>query len=166
MLPLDDRFIERADPSLAAQPHRRSHRRSRTSREPSACSESCSPNIKNKSHTITAHVEVPKGGGTACWSRPAASSGDTRLRQDGKPSYEYNWLTSVRYKIAGTEKLPVGPCASGWSSSTTAAGREEGGPCSLFVNDAQVATGRVDKTEPARFSADDTFDVGRDTGRR
>jgi arylsulfatase len=40
----------------------------------------------------------------------------------------------------------------------------KGGTVTLFVNGAAVATGRVDRTEPARFSADETFDIGRDTG--
>ena len=34
----------------------------------------------------------------------------------------------------------------------------------LFVNDKQVAQGRVQKTVPARFSADEAFDIGLDTG--
>jgi arylsulfatase len=32
------------------------------------------------------------------------------------------------------------------------------------VNDKKVSEGRVEKTVPARFSADETFDVGMDTG--
>jgi arylsulfatase len=40
----------------------------------------------------------------------------------------------------------------------------KGGNVTLFVNDRKVAEGRVDKTVPGRFSADETFDIGMDTG--
>ena len=40
----------------------------------------------------------------------------------------------------------------------------KGGTVTLFVNDRQVAQGRVEKTIPSRFSADETFDIGLDTG--
>ena len=40
----------------------------------------------------------------------------------------------------------------------------KGGTVKLLVNGKQVGTGRVEKTEPARFSADETFDIGCDTG--
>jgi arylsulfatase len=61
VLPLDDRFMEREDPSL-----RPSLIQGRTSFTyyPGAyrIPESSSPNVKNKSHTITAKVEVPQAG--------------------------------------------------------------------------------------------------------
>jgi len=41
---------------------------------------------------------------------------------------------------------------------------ERGGKIELYVNDKKVGQGRVDKTVPGRFSADETFDVGMDTG--
>ena len=36
-------------------------------------------------------------------------------------------------------------------------------PVALFVNDKKVGEGRVDKTEPVRFSANETFDTGLDS---
>ena len=40
----------------------------------------------------------------------------------------------------------------------------KGGNASLFINDKKVGEGRVEKTVVARFSADETFDLGMDTG--
>src|SRR5262249_20871103 len=40
----------------------------------------------------------------------------------------------------------------------------KGGKVELYVNDKKVAEGRVDKTIPVRYSADETFDIGMDTG--
>ena len=33
----------------------------------------------------------------------------------------------------------------------------------MFVNDKKVGEGRIDKTEPVRFSANETFDTGLDS---
>ena len=40
----------------------------------------------------------------------------------------------------------------------------KGGTVELYVNDKKVGAGRVEKTVPGRFSADETFDIGMDTG--
>jgi hypothetical protein len=84
--------------------------------------------------------------------------------KNGKPCYEYNWFTQSRYKIAGTEKLPAGSCVIRMEFEYDGGGPGRGGTVRLLVDDKQVASGRVDKTEGGRFSADETFDVGCDTG--
>ena len=43
-------------------------------------------------------------------------------------------------------------------------GAGKGGVATLFVNGDEVAEGRIDKTEPSLFSADDTADVVKDEG--
>ena len=62
MLPLDDRFIERADPSL-----RPSLIEGKTSftyyAGATRIPESSSANVKNRSHTIVATIDMPKQGG-------------------------------------------------------------------------------------------------------
>ena len=40
----------------------------------------------------------------------------------------------------------------------------KGGIGTLFVDDKQIAQGRLDRTVCRRFSLDETFDVGADTG--
>ena len=128
--------------------------------------ESCSPNIKNRSHSITAHVEVPAEGGDGVLVAAGGVVGGYALYvKDRKPVYEYNYFTAG--PLQGNRRVaPSGrPLRrSAWSSSTTAgdSGRAERSSC--FVNGKEVGTGRVEKTEPARFSADETFDIGCDTG--
>ena len=39
-----------------------------------------------------------------------------------------------------------------------------GGTGSLLVDGMEVAQGRIERTIPSRFSLDETFDVGEDTG--
>jgi arylsulfatase len=84
--------------------------------------------------------------------------------KDRKPVYEYNCFTADRYRIAGPSPLPVGPCTIRMEFEYDGGGTGKGGTVKLSVNGKEVATGRVDKTEFMRFSADETFDVGCDTG--
>ncbi|HVZ88237.1 MAG TPA: arylsulfatase [Polyangia bacterium] len=164
VLPLDDRALERMDPAL-----RPSLIEGRTAFTYYAgayrIAESSAPNTKNRSHTITAHLEVPAGGADGVLvAEGGVVGGFTLYVKDGKPTYEYNWFTQARYKITGPDRLPSGPCTVRVAFAYDGGGIGKGGTVTLLVNDAVVATGRVDKTEPARFSADETFDVGRDTG--
>jgi len=84
--------------------------------------------------------------------------------KDGKPTYEYNWFTQSRYKVTSSEKLKPGPSTIRVEFKYDGGGVGKGGTASLFVNDKKVGEGRVEKTVPGRFSADETFDIGRDTG--
>ncbi|HTG52881.1 MAG TPA: arylsulfatase, partial [Candidatus Tectomicrobia bacterium] len=164
VLPLDDRFIERADPSM-----RPSLIEGRTDfvyfpgvhRVP----ESSSPNVKNKSHTITADVEIPKDGADGVLVAAGGNVGGyTLFLKDGKPNYEYNYFTVERSKIAGKDKLAPGKHTIRFEFKYDGGGVGKGGTGTLLVDGKEVAKGHVNKTVPGRFSADETFDTGEDTG--
>ena len=164
VLPLDDRFIERADPSLRPS---LIEGRTEFAYYPGAVRipESSAPNTKNKSHTITVNLENPKEGCNGVLvAEGGIVGGFTLYVKDGRPTYEYNWFTQDRYKVTGAQKLPIGTCTIRLDFDYDGGGIGKGGNVSLFVNDKKVAAGRVEKTEIARFSADETFDVGMDTG--
>ena len=164
VLPLDDRFIERADPAM-----RPSLIEGRTKftyfsgvrRVP----ESSSPNVKNKSHTISVDVEIPKGGADGVLVAAGGNVGGYALFiKDGVPTYEYNYFTVERFKIAGRDKLTPGKHAIRFEFKYDGAGIGKGGTGTIFVDGQETAKGRVEKTVPGRFSADETFDTGEDTG--
>ncbi len=164
VLPLDDRFIERADPamrpSLIAG-------RTKFTYFPGArrIPESSSPNVKNKSHTITVDVEIPDGGAdgvlVAAGGRVA---GYTLFVKDGKPIYQYNWFNQNRYTVAGPDHLAPGKHTVQVEFNYDGGGVGKGGSASLLVDGKKVADGRIEKTVLGRFSADETFDTGLDTG--
>jgi len=163
VLPLDDRFIERADPSL-----RPSLIEGRTSFTyyPGATRipESSAVNTKNKTHTIIATIDMPKQGGDGVIvAAGGIVAGYTLYVKDRKPIYEYNWFSQGRYKVASPDPLPEGQ-ATIRVEFVSDGGVGKGGKITLVVNDRMVAEGRVDKTVPGRFSADETFDIGMDTG--
>jgi arylsulfatase len=164
VLPLDDRFIERADPAM-----RPSLIEGRTKftyfpgvrRVP----ESSSPNVKNKSHTISVDVEVPKEGADGVLVAAGGNVGGYALFvKDGVPTYEYNYFTVERFKIAGKDKLTPGKHTVRFEFKYDGGGVGKGGTGTIFVDDREVAKGRVERTILGRFSADETFDTGEDTG--
>jgi arylsulfatase len=164
VLPLDDRFIERADPAM-----RPSLIEGRTKftyfpgvrRVP----ESSSPNVKNKSHTLTVDVEIPKEGANGVLVAAGGNVGGYALFvKDGKPSYEYNYFTVERFKIASKDQLTPGKHTIRFEFKYDGGGVGKGGTGTLFVDGKEVAKGRIEKTILGRFSADETFDTGEDTG--
>ncbi|MCC8951474.1 arylsulfatase [Bradyrhizobium sp. Arg62] len=164
VLPLDDRFIERADPSL--RPSLIAGRTDFTyypgaTRIP----ESSSPNVKNRSHSIAAYIDVPQAGGDGVLIAAGGTvAGYALYIKDGKPTYEYNWFSLQRYKVASSEKLAPGPAIIRVDFKYDGGGLGKGGVVTLFVNDTKVGEGRVEKSVLGRFSADETFDIGMDTG--
>jgi arylsulfatase len=84
--------------------------------------------------------------------------------QDGRPTYEYNFITQERSKVTGSQALVSGPNVVRMEFRYDGGGLGKGGTAALFVNDVKVGEGRIERTGWARFSADETFDVGEDTG--
>jgi arylsulfatase len=82
--------------------------------------------------------------------------------KDGKPSYVYNFLGLARYTIAASQALPPGPSTITLDFVYDGGGAGKGGKATLLVNGKPVAEGRVEKTQPNIFSADETADVGID----
>jgi len=161
VLPLDDRFAERGDPSLRPSLiEGRTHFTYFSGAE--RIPESSSPNIKNKSHIITAFVDQPGDG--VLVAAGGTVGGYTLFVKDGKPTYEYNWFGQQRYRVTSSEPLPPGKSTVRVEFKYDGGGLSKGGSVTLFLNDKKVAEGRVEQTIFARFSADETFDTGLDTG--
>src|SRR5271167_4791135 len=74
VLPLDDRFAERANPDLAGRPQLIKGNRQMLFRGMGRLTESSIVNTKNKSHALTAQLVVPPPAPKASLSRSAASS--------------------------------------------------------------------------------------------
>jgi arylsulfatase len=110
-------------------------------------------------------VEVPKGGADGVLVAAGGNVGGyTLFIKDGKPNYEYNYFTVERFRIAGQDALTPGKHAVRFEFKYDGGGVGKGGVGTLFVDGKPVASGRIGKTVPGRFSADETFDTGVDTG--
>jgi arylsulfatase A-like enzyme len=165
VFPLDDRFAERADPSL--RPSLLGGRTQFTYYSGVAhIPESSAANTKGKSHTITATVDVPKPGGTegVIVAEGGTIAGFTLYVKHGKPIYEYNWFGQARYKITSSAAVAPGRNVIKVDFKYDGGGVGKGGMVTLYLNDKKVGEGRIDKTVPVRFSADEAFDTGMDSG--
>jgi arylsulfatase A-like enzyme len=164
-LPIDDRVFERVNAELVGRPDLMAGRTSITlAQGMTGMSENVFLNIKNKSKTITADVEMPAGkaaNGTII-VQGGRFGGWSLYVKDGVPAYDYNFLGLERTTIAGKEQLKPGKATIRFEFAYDGGGFGKGGKATLFVNDQQVGEGRIGHTQPMIFSADETADVGID----
>jgi arylsulfatase len=166
VLPLDDRLTERFVAATVGRPDLMAGRTSLTVHEGmTGMSENVFINLKNRSHTITAEVEIPKNGANGVILAQAGRFGGWSLYlMGGKPMYTYNFLGLQRYTIAAKQAVPAGKATIRFEFAYDGGGLGKGGTGTIFVNGKKVATGRVEKTQFAVYSADEGADVGSDEG--
>jgi len=164
VLPIDDRGIERLDPAIAGRPDLMAGRTSLTVYEGmTGMSENVFINMKNRSYTITADIDVPKGGAKGVILAQAGRFGGWSLyMKDGKPVFTYNWLGLERYTISANQPLPAGKATIRFEFAYDGHGLGKGGTGTLFVNGKQTAQGNVERTQALMFSGDEGADVGED----
>jgi arylsulfatase len=122
-------------------------------------------NVKNRSNTITAELEIPPGGAKGVVLAQAGRFGGWSLYfQDGRPAYAYNWIGRETYTVAAPQPVVPGRAEVRLDFAYDGGGRGKGGTATLFVNGQQVAEGRIANTNPIMFSADEAADVGVDEG--
>jgi arylsulfatase len=174
VLPLDSSFADRANPAI-----RPNFNRGRTHfayypgmiRIP----EGSAPDIKNKSFRITAEVEVPENGADGVIvTQGGRFGGWALLVLDGKPLFAYAlsnqdgdlYPHQERYKtrIKGSDPLAPGKRTIVFDFAYDGGGPGKGGTGTLLVDSKKAAEGRIERTQYIRFSLDESFDVGQDTG--
>jgi arylsulfatase len=127
--------------------------------------ESIFVNVKNRSKTITAEIEVPASGENGTIIAQGGRFGGWSLYvKNGVPAYDYNFLGLQRFSVAATKPLAPGKETIKFDFVYDGGGPGKGGTGTLFVNDEKVAEGRIDHTQAGMFSADETADVGIDLG--
>jgi arylsulfatase len=164
--PLDSSFAERADPAI-----RPSLTRGRSEftyyqgviRIP----EGTSPDVKNKSYSMVADVEIPRTGANGVLGTLGGRFGGWALLvNDGKPEFAYAFSNQSqhKYRIASPQPLSPGKHTLRFDFNYDGGGLGKGGTGTLSVDGKQVARGRIEHTIRARFSLDETMDFGEDTG--
>jgi len=163
-LPIDDRVIARMNPAIAGRPDLLGDRSSLTLYDGmDGMLENTFMNVKNRSKTITAKVEIPKGGANGVILTQGGRFGGWSLyMKDGKPIYTYNFLGLERFTVASDSAVPAGAATVVLDFVYDGGGLGKGGMATLSVNGETVAKGRIEKTQPLIFSADETADVGLD----
>jgi arylsulfatase A-like enzyme len=164
--PLDSSFASRGDPAI-----RPSLTRGRTEFSYYAgmvrIPEGSAPNFKNQSWTIAAEVAIPEGGANGVLATIGGRFGGwALLMQDGKPEFVYAASNQEqhKYRVSSDHAVPAGNHVLRFRFKYDGGGIGKGATGTLFLDGEQIAQGRIDQTTAIRFSLDESFDVGQDTG--
>jgi len=164
VLPLDDRRFERFNADLAGRPQLVRGKSQRMFGRMGRLSENSIVVTKNKSHAITAQIDVPDEGANGVMiAQGGAFGGFALYAKDGRPAYCYNLFGLQRFKVYGDDAIPAGEHQVRMEFAYDGDGVGKGGDVTLYVDGKQVGEGRVENTVPMVFSADETTDVGSDT---
>jgi arylsulfatase len=129
--------------------------------------EGATPDLKNKSYSLTAEVEIPKGGASGVLATQGGRFGGWGLLVlEGKPVFVHalSNQSQHKYKVASKKAFAPGRHTVRFDFAYEGGGIGKGGLGTLTVDGKKVAEERIERTVRARFSLDETFDVGMDTG--
>jgi len=82
--------------------------------------------------------------------------------KDGKPVYCYNFLGLEEFRVAATQPVAAGQATIRMNFDYDGGGIGKGGMATILVNGEKIASGRIERTQPMIFSADETAGVGID----
>jgi hypothetical protein len=129
--------------------------------------EGSAPNFKNGSWTVAAEVEIPSAGASGVLATMGGRFGGWVLMlEDSKPRFVYARSNQPqdKHSVASNAAIPPGNHVVRFAFKYDGGGIGKGATGVLFVDGKQVAEGHIDATTGGRFSLDETFDVGEDTG--
>jgi len=166
VLPLDWRSIERLSEQLTGRPNLSEGRKTVVYNTPLvALPEGAAPDLKNKSFTITAEVNIPSDGGQGMiFTQGGITAGWGFYIQDRKLVGMHNYIDSERYRATSTENVPTGKVTLAFDFKYDGGGMGKGGTITLLANGKKIGTGRVEKTAGFKYSLYEGQDVGEDSG--
>ena len=165
VLPLDDRLGERINPDTAGRPVLIRGKSQVLFSGMGRLSENSVVSVKNKSHSVTAEIDVPPSGAEGVIIAQGGNVGGwTLYAKGGKLKYCYN-LLGIQYFYAESEAaIPAGQHQVRMEFAYAGGGLGKGGTATLYIDGKKVGEGKIAATAPMIFSADDGCDVGDDTG--
>jgi arylsulfatase len=165
VLPLDDRQIERINPTLAGRPSLIKGNSQLLFPGMGRLSENSVVDIKNKSFAVTSEVDVPADGVEGVIIAQGGRFGGWSLyAKDGRAKFHYNVLGIKSYDIEATEPVPAGTTQVRMEFEYDGGGMGRGANVTLYYDGKEVGSGRVEQTQGFIFSADETTDVGYESG--
>jgi arylsulfatase len=165
VFPLDDRVTERENPEVAGRLDLHAGL-STMSFGPRVgrLTEEAAPNVKNRSHVITADLEVVTGTNGVVVAQGGRFGGWSLYVVGSVPHYAYNYVGRDLTVVRGGK-----PMAPGRHDLVVRFDYDGGPPGSgadvtLEVDGTPVGTGRIPVTTAYYFSFDETFNIGVDRG--
>ena len=127
--------------------------------------EHCVVNVRNKSHSVTAELVVPDDGANGVLiNQGGIAAGWDLYVNDGRLCYCYNFFNLERTTATAEQPLPAGAHQVRMEFAYDGVGIGKGGAVTLYLDGSPIGSGRLPPHRPIGFSADETTDVGRDTG--
>jgi arylsulfatase len=127
--------------------------------------------VRNRSYSITAEVEIPPGGAQGVLLAHGSSFGGYTffVNKEQKLQFSHNYLGIEEYKVISSEKVPSGKVTLRWEFKKTGppdfkVGKGAPGTGKLFINGKQVGEGKIPITCPIAYGlSGDGLSCGRDT---
>ena len=166
VLPLDDRVLERVSSDLAGRPELITGETQTLYRGMGRLTENSLINVKNKSFSITAEVTAPEtpalSGVILC--QGGSFGGWVLYAKQGRATFAYNLCALEVTQVEADRPLPAGRHQVRVEFAYDGGGLGKGGAVSLYYDGEPAGGGRLEHTLPFLFSADETADVGLDSG--
>jgi len=164
VFPLDDRRTERFDARIAGRPDLMGPRTSLTLYEGmTGIMENAFINIKGRSYTVTADVEVPRGGADGVVIAQAGRFGGWSLyMKDSRVHEVYNFGGLEWSTVSSPQPLEPGRHTVRYEFAYDGGKPGSGGTSRLSVDGKPIGEVRVPRTMPFMYSADEGVDVGVD----
>ncbi len=165
VLPMDDRTAERIEPSMAGRPTLIHGSSQLFFPGMGRLSENSVVSIKNKSFSVTAEIEVPDGGAEGVIIAQGGRFGGWAVYlRDGKARFVYNVLGIQEFSTEADTAIPAGTHQVRMEFAYDGGGLAKGGDVTLWCDGEAIGAGRVQATQPMVFSADETTDIGYESG--
>jgi len=163
VFPLDDRRGERFDAAIAGRPDLMGSRKSLTLYEGmTGITENTFLNIKGRSFSVTADVEVAAGANGVIIAQAGRFGGWSLYVKDGRAHQVYNFGGLQRTDVASPQPLSAGRHTIRYEFIYDGGAPGSGGLSRLSVDGTPVGEARVPRTMPFVYSADEGVDVGTD----
>jgi len=164
VLPLDDRRAERANSDLAGRPVLVKGSTQMLYSGMHRLSENSVLNLKNKSHAVTAEVDIANNGPASgvVVAQGGEFGGWSVYFKNGHVKYCYNLFGLEHSYVEGKSVLSPGTHQVRVEFTYDGGGLGKGGDVELFLDGRSDGAGRIEATVPNLFSADETTDVGVD----
>src|SRR5438874_3856646 len=166
VLPLDWRSVERLSEQITGRPSLAADRKTFIYNTPLvALPEGSAPDLKNKSFTIIAEVEIPSDGGDGMiFTQGGITAGWGFYLLKGKLVGLHNYIGLERYRAVSTENVPTGKCTLTFDFKYDGGGMSKGGTITLLINGKKAGEARADKTAGFKYSLYEGQDIGEDSG--
>ncbi len=165
VFPLDDRKAERVNPDLAGRPQVVVGSTQLLFPDMRRVQENTVINTKNKSHSVTADLEIPASGAKGVIVAQGGAQGGWALyAHDRRLRYYYNFLGMIRAAITSDSELPGGAHQVRMEFVYDGGGLGKGANITLFCDGRSIGKGRVERTHLFAFALDETLEVGCDLG--